>query len=771
MTASQPGSTTDTIAFSVIVNTNDRAEPLHTLLKSLEHQSYAHFEVIVVVGPTRDHTLEVVAAYGERVRVLRCPQANLSVSRNIGLLAARGDVVVFIDDDAVPCRNWLQQLANRFAISELDATGGAVLLIHPNRSLTQFRMGVVSALAELDDVRDSWLTRLAPPLGVAALWSPRMMGANMAFRRLPLLAVGGFDENYAYGYEDPDVAMRITLAGGNVLPVHEAPVYHIPASSRYRVGYTLNQHWWLYTKTGVYFNIKQAGGGREPVRAIAQRCLYLIHGHWRWAGELYAEGKLTAGQHWRMRIQEVRYGLMGVMAGVFVRRRLLSSRQVEAATKQEQHLQPYLNELSATQPAVDPISGQSGRVEVASPPLRVCLLSQTYPPEKFDGVGRSTNLLARGLAELGHHVHVITRGQSDQVSFYDGAYVHPIAPPLVRYGRYRLLPVTHHTLNYSHGVYEKLRTLVLNEGIQLVDSPLWQVEGLVSVLSHLLPVVVRPVTAARQIADIQNNRDHDMQMIGNLEQALLERADFLAANSQATVKALATVYNLPTSVPCGVIPYGIAPVPDDAVRPFNLEQPPAALTVLFLGRLEKRKGILDLFGAIPRVLAEIPNVQFVIAGADNSQSDGFQARHGMNYATWFARQHPSLTPAVRFLGAVSDEQLNRLYQECDLFVAPSLYESFGLIYLEAMNYAKPVIGCKAGGIPEVVDEGVTGLLVEPEAPAALAEAIIRLVRSPKVLHDLGVAGRRRLLERFSYQQMARGFAEAYRTVLFHKEAI
>jgi len=770
MTVNQPGSTTHTLAISVIVNTNDRAAPLQTLLKSLEHQSYPHFEVIVVVGPTNDNTLDVVAAYGARVRVLRCPEANLSISRNIGVVAARGEVVAFIDDDAVPCRTWLQQLADCFSAPQIDATGGAVLLIHPNRPLTQFRLGVISALAELVDVRDSWLDQLAPPAGVAALWSPRMMGSNMAFRRLPLLAIGGFDENYAYGYEDPDAAMRITIAGGSVLPLREAPVYHVPASSRYRVGYTLNQHWWLYTKTGVYFSIKHARTGRESRSAIAKRCLYLIHGHWRWAGELYADGKLTAGQQWRMRVQEVRYGLWGIYAGFFSRRRLLSQRQVAEATNQEQVLRPYLNDQSAMQPSVDPVSGQSARLEMPSPPLRLCLLSQTYPPEKFDGVGRSTNLLARGLAELGHHVHVITRGEHDQVSFYAGAYVHRIAPPLTRYTRYRLLPVTHHTLNYSHGVYEKLRALVLNDGVQLVDSPLWQVEGLVTVLSHLLPVVVRPVTAARQIAELQHNRDRDMAMIGDLEQALLERADFLAANSQATVKALQTVYHLPGTTPYGVIPYGIAPVPDEAVRPFKLDQPPGVRTVLFLGRLEKRKGILDLFAAIPRVLAATPHVQFVIAGADNSQSDGFQARNGMNYATWFARQNPALAASVRFLGAVGDDELNRLYQQCDLFVAPSLYESFGLIYLEAMNYAKPVIGCNAGGIPEVVDDGVTGLLVEPEAPAALAEAIVRLVRSPQQLHDLGVAGRYRLLDRFSYQHMARGFAQAYRSVLLQKES-
>ena len=92
--------------FSVVVNTTDRAASLHTLLRALEHQSYPHFEVVVVVGPTRDNTAAVLAQYGGRVRVLQCPVANLSVSRNLGLQAALGEIVAYIDDDAVPARNW-----------------------------------------------------------------------------------------------------------------------------------------------------------------------------------------------------------------------------------------------------------------------------------------------------------------------------------------------------------------------------------------------------------------------------------------------------------------------------------------------------------------------------------------------------------------------------------------------------------------------------------------------------------------------------------------
>jgi glycogen synthase len=406
-------------------------------------------------------------------------------------------------------------------------------------------------------------------------------------------------------------------------------------------------------------------------------------------------------------------------------------------------------------------------------PLRVCLLSQAYPPEKFDGVGRSTQLLARGLAELGHEVHVITRGQAEQTVASEGTQVHRIVLRLNRYARYRHLAATYATLNYSHAVHDKVRQLQRRHGIQLVDSPLWQVEGLVAERSGLLPVVVRPVTAIRQIAELQNNRDPDRRMLGDLEQTLLERASFLAANSQATVKALTNVYQIPLSVPHEVLPYGIAPVPDAEVRVYDCSRPspPAGdserrpLGVLFLGRLEKRKGIVDLLAAIPQVVAAVPYVRFTIAGADNSLYDGFQARTGQTYPAWFAHQHPDMAPYVQFLGGVSDEQLNQLYQSCDLFVAPSLYESFGLIYLEAMNYGKPVIGCRAGGIPEVVEDGVTGILVEPEAPQALAEAILRLVRSPELLHTMGLAGRRRLLDRFTYLHMARSFAAAYATVL------
>jgi hypothetical protein len=310
-----------------------------------------------------------------------------------------------------------------------------------------------------------------------------------------------------------------------------------------------------------------------------------------------------------------------------------------------------------------------------------------------------------------------------------------------------------------------VRLLVLNDGVQLVDSPVWLVEGIVTAESGLLPVVVRPQTAVRQIAQLQQMVTDDQRLIGDLEAALIAKAAYLVPNSEATVAALHSVYGLGPQARYLVVPHGIVPAPEEQIRPVAPAHTGAPRTVLYVGRLEQRKGILDLFAAIPSVLARHPNTRFVIAGADNSHADGFQARHGADYPTYFARHYPQARPAVTFLGHVTEETLQSLYQQCDLFVAPSLYESFGLIYLEAMNYGKAVVGCRAGGIPEVVDDGGNGLLVEPEAPAALAEAIVRLLSNPQLLREMGLAGRSRLLERFTYVHMARGFAAAYRTVL------
>jgi glycosyltransferase involved in cell wall biosynthesis len=317
-------------------------------------------------------------------------------------------------------------------------------------------------------------------------------------------------------------------------------------------------------------------------------------------------------------------------------------------------------------------------------------------------------------------------------------------------------------LNYSHAVYDQVKRLVLNEGIEVVCSPLWQVEGLVTAVSGLLPVVVWLQTMSQQIAELQGIQTKETYVEGMLEQILLEKASFIVPISSAIQAAVQERFPNLSSIPSSVISPGIIPVPESEIRPFDTEYRSPPFTVLFVGRLEKRKGILDLFQAIPQVVEHFPDVRFVIAGADNSIHDGFQRKTGMSYPAFFIENYSKYASYVDFLGEVTDEQLQRLYQSCDIFVAPSLYESFGLVYLEAMNYAKPVIGCWTGGVPEVIENGITGMLVEPGSPKALAEAILSLLNSPEKMREMGLAGRQRLLDRFTYTKMAKAFEGIFR---------
>lgn len=757
--------TTSDLTFSVVVNTLDRANALRTLLFALEQQSYRNFEVIVVVGPTHDDTLAMLEEWRGRLRVLRCPTANLSQSRNIGLRAAAGDIVAFIDDDAVPSRRWLAQLARLFADAQLSGTGGKVYSISPERAVIQHHLGIASGLAEQVDVRSDWLSELPPP-GEGYQWVARMMGTNMAYRRQDLLEIGGFDEFFQWVFDDTDVALNLVNAGKIVHPVQESVVYHVPASSRNREVSTAVGNWWIQTKAGVYFAFKHGQSGGHTWHDIVLRSLHLWHGHLLWYRHLRREGDLTFTQHWKMRFQETRGALSGAYHGWRASRRPPSLSLADSVADNDGSISQFQDEASPAQPGVDPISGRRPSVQIPEGPLRLCLLSMAYPPHQYEGVGRLTNLMAQGLFELGHTVHVITHGPSESTSFYDGAYVHRIPFERNRYERYQLFPRLYNVLNYSHAVHERVRKLMLNDGIQLVDSPLWQMDGLVTAVAGTLPVVVRLVTAAKQIAGIQHEASSDAQLLGEMEGKLIEHAAHLLPNTEATFNAVKEVYGIQTKPDeYTIVPYGIVPAPEAAIRPFPAAAPPETLTVLFVGRLEKRKGIADLFAAIPTVLSHVPNARFTIVGADNSRQDGFQKQHGVNYETYFRQKHPQSAPYVTFTGAVSDAELQGHYQSCDLFVAPSLYESFGLIYLEAMNYAKPVVGCSAGGVPEVVDHESDGLLVDPGSPEQLASAIIRLLQSPTALRQMGLAGRQHLLQEYTHVAMASRFASAYRRVI------
>jgi glycosyltransferase involved in cell wall biosynthesis len=167
------------------------------------------------------------------------------------------------------------------------------------------------------------------------------------------------------------------------------------------------------------------------------------------------------------------------------------------------------------------------------------------------------------------------------------------------------------------------------------------------------------------------------------------------------------------------------------------------------------KGLVPLLEALAAVRVEHPAAHLVVVGRLRESSPVRRCIDRLGVGG-----------AVRFAPGVSDEMMTRLYAEASVAVVPSLYEGFSLPAVEAMASGTPLVTTTGGALPEVVGpDGIAGLLVEPGDPAALAAAIGRVFADPALAGRLGAAGRRRVLERFTWRACAEATVEHYRWVI------
>ncbi|MFH1903479.1 MAG: glycosyltransferase family 4 protein [Candidatus Omnitrophota bacterium] len=391
--------------------------------------------------------------------------------------------------------------------------------------------------------------------------------------------------------------------------------------------------------------------------------------------------------------------------------------------------------------------------------MNICLVSQEYPPETaFGGIGTYTYHLAQGLAEAGHKVHVICEGVALRGEYQDGRVsVHRIfhthlSASRILFNEFGL------GLEYSWAVFQAIKKVVNDYDIEIVEGPNAFAECLIYSFFRRTPLVTRihtPSSKHMQITQRKINLDLNLRFC--LESVMIMQSNLVTSSSHANARMIMPEVGIPPEKTT-IIPLGI-----------NLPKVNSAITVkrngpfsvLFVGRLERRKGFHVLMKAIPTILREMPEVNFIIVGRDTS--DGPDRQSFKKYVLQdFPEQY---NENVQFPGYVSEEELSVYYKNCDLFIAPSLYESFGLIYVEAMAYGKPVIGCRVGGVPEVVKDGETGILVPPEDPAELARAITEILINYPLREKMSQAARTHVEENFSRQKMVENTLAAYRGLL------
>ena len=397
--------------------------------------------------------------------------------------------------------------------------------------------------------------------------------------------------------------------------------------------------------------------------------------------------------------------------------------------------------------------------------MRVLLLTNEYPPHIYGGAGVHVEYLARELAKL-TPVEVRTFGTEE-----------------VQQGHLRVRGLRREnaalaaTPPHLAAPLQALSTCVAFAGAPIaadvVHCHTWYSHfgGIVAKILYGLPLVitVHSLEPLRPWKRAQLGRGYDLSTW--IEKTALEMADAIIAVSSSTATELRQLFAVDpatvTVIPNGVDTAEYRPVTDpDCLSTYGID--PLHPYVLFLGRMTRQKGLRYVLEAVPYLA---PEAQVVLcAGAadtpEMAQEIEATVRHLQQQRpgiVWIPTMVPRRTSIV-------------LYSHAAVFCCPSIYEPFGLINLEAMACATPVVASAVGGIPEVVVDGETGYLVDPDLSSEppyeprdaalfasrLAAALNRLLTDPALRRRMGQQGRAHVTQHYSWGAVAQQTLALYR---------
>ncbi len=354
--------------------------------------------------------------------------------------------------------------------------------------------------------------------------------------------------------------------------------------------------------------------------------------------------------------------------------------------------------------------------------MHICFASLDYPTAAGGGgVGTYVRALGRELVRLGHQVSVIAlasdrlespfEDQGIKVYIARSGNLHWYASRFPVFGNFMALAVRE--LEYSWAAY---RTILSIDKMLSVDI----VEGTeTGILFYgFLPARIR--TVSRLHGETYTFYKHtppgnipiSIRISRVLQRRALRRVDILTSPSKAHAEEIEDELRLPNGsvevVPNPIDPF-VSPILSESRARFRK-------LFLFVGRIERRKGVMDLLAAIPSIKKAITDAEFVFAGCPHFtiQADELSG----------LVKNLNIEESVKFVGHLPADQLEVFYREASVIVIPSYYETFGYVYLEAMKHLKPIVAYDAGAARETITDGENGILVPVGNIVALADACV-----------------------------------------------
>jgi hypothetical protein len=715
---------------SIVICTYNRDTLLARCLDYLQYQTNQNFEVVVINGPSNDKTEEILAQYKHRIKIGHNAQRNLSVSRNLGIELSDGDLIAFIDDDAIPFDDWVETLLREFNRRPLSVAGLGGPAYYAGSLEFQAQDNGVNKFAQ------AWVNIESKAIGTDG-WMRYPTGTNCCFRADVLRLENGFDEQFDYYLDESELCFRLQQNNRLIGYCPDLYLRHEFAQSHNRQG-KLNYNWFTICKNTAYYIAAYSGlrGG-----ALSEYLSERMH------SERIApiEAARNAGEISSVECERhVAAICAGFDQGVADARDFPKTRALKDG--------PELFKVFTHGGARGAGAAGSQRK------LHICILSKEFPPfVRGGGIGTLYYHLASELLLMGHYVTVVA--PSGATSIY-------------RRGRFSIRytkpePISSDALgangfannvNWSLSALHAIAVLHQERPIDVIDSALWDSETLALALlpkEARPPLVIRLVTpfpVATKINGWQISA-REAELYTSAERTLISEADAIVPISESIAATIESEHDMRRDrrwrlSHCGIaywpffdVNQGYADLGD--LRGKSLQAAQGGKMVLFVGRLEMRKGIDILLAAANDFLAADADTYLVIAGRD---VEGWEEKSK-------AVCDPALLDRIVFMGEVDDVVREKLFHAAYCLVFPSRYESFGLVPLEAFVHGLPVVASRSGAIPEVVSDEQCGLLFAAESSVSLAHSVKRLMEDVAFRNKLAI-GAKKQIRKFSSRQSA-----------------
>lgn len=406
--------------------------------------------------------------------------------------------------------------------------------------------------------------------------------------------------------------------------------------------------------------------------------------------------------------------------------------------------------------------------------MKIAFISYEYPPDTaFGGIATYVDQAVKMLVSRGHDIEVFCGSlQREVTEMSDRQVVHRLLVRDLDEFTLKVAPLfaaRHQAVRFDVLEAPEIGALA-RFALQLVPEiplvlKLHTPSFVVSQMNFVPPTIwqkirwylgaIRAGKPPRPYPSHTHSPEHELEKKHALE------ADEIAAPSQAIRDLVIHHWQL-NATQLSLVPLPYTPV--SALLDIPVET--CNQTVTFIGRLEMRKGVLDLANAIPLVLRQRPQTKFYFVGANHPSP-----RSNLDMQQFLEKKLSAYASAIEFTGYLALDQIPAVLRETDLCVFPSLWESFGCVCVEAMAAGRGIVASRAGGMAELLDQGKVGKLVAPKDPQGLATAIVELLNKPDYRMQLGRMARERLLAEYNQDRIGELQEASYERAIHHRRSL